>query len=297
MVGEIFVDVREGFKIALRMRGRRARGGFGVRAKVAVGGAIDLHRLVEPFHEHRIRLFLVPFDAAFLAIDADVDIVFLADADLRTVQHAFGAAFEAEQHVAVVIQLAALDKSRDVGGEFLNLETGDVFGEVLGMRADITHAAGRAAAFGIGAPTGLFLPGDFDARGQPALRILDDDFADFAELARSNHVARFLHQRITSVIMSQAVEQAGFLHQLGELFSLGQIEGGRFVTEHVETLFERHLRGREVHVVGGHNGDEIHALAFGQPRLGLDHFLKRAVAAFRLKEEVRSRRARTFRVR
>src|SRR5438046_9398868 len=125
----------------------------------------------------------MPFDAALFAINADVDIVFLADADLRTVQHAFRTSFEAEQHVAVVIQLAALDKSRDVGGEFLNLETGDVFGEVLGMRADITHAAGRAAAFGIGAPTGLFLPGDFDARGQPALRILDDDFANFAELA------------------------------------------------------------------------------------------------------------------
>src|SRR5207249_6503497 len=38
VVGEILVDVREGFEITLRMRGRRAGGGLRGFAKIAVGG-------------------------------------------------------------------------------------------------------------------------------------------------------------------------------------------------------------------------------------------------------------------
>ena len=70
----------------------------------------------------------------------------------EAVQHAFRAALEAQQHVAVVVELAAFDEGGEVGGEFADLQAGDVFGEVLGVRADVADAAGGAAALGVGAP-------------------------------------------------------------------------------------------------------------------------------------------------
>ena len=79
------------------MRWRNAGSGFRGVAQIAVGGAINLHWLVEPFHEHRIRLLLVPFEAALLAVNTDVDVILLADADLRNVEHPLGAALKAER--------------------------------------------------------------------------------------------------------------------------------------------------------------------------------------------------------
>ena len=74
-------------------------------------------------------------------------------------EDAFGTAFEAEEHVAIVVQLAALHEGREVRREFLDLQTGDVLREIFRVRADVADAPGRAAAFRVGAPGGLLLAG------------------------------------------------------------------------------------------------------------------------------------------
>ena len=228
----------------------------------------------------------MPFEAAFFAVDADVEIVFLADGDLRGVQDAFGAVVETEQHVAVVVELAAFDEGGDVGGEFVDLQAGDVFGEILGVGADVADAArGAALVWGRCARRPVFGRG-FEARGQPALRIFDDDFADFADLAGFDHVARFFDERVAGVVVREAVEQAGLFHEGAKLFGLGEIEGRGLVAEHVEAVFERHLGRREMHVVRRDDGDEVHALVLGQLGLGLDHFLEGSVTTIGRQEEI-----------
>ena len=279
------------------MRRRRAARGERGGAEVAVGGTIDLHRLIEPFHEQGVRFVLVPLDAALLAIDADVQIILLTDADLRTVEHAFRAAFETQQHVGVVIQLAAFDEAGEVRGEFGNFEAGDVLREVFRVRADVAHAAARAAALRVRAPGRLLLSTLLQARGQPALGILDDDLADLAELAGGDHGARFLHERIAGVVVRQAVKLAGLFHQRRELLGFGEIECRRLVAQDVKAILQRHLRRRKVHVIRRHDGDEIHPLVRRQRLLRFDHFLISAVAAPRRQKEVRTARPRFFRVR
>ena len=65
----------------------------------------------------------------------------------------------------------------------------------------------------------------------------------------------------------------------------------------MEAIFQRHLGGREVHVVGRDDGDEVHALAGRQLGLGFNHFLKGAVATGGREEEVRAGSLGAFRVR
>src|SRR5206468_2938025 len=99
--------------------------------------------------------------------------------------------------------------------------SGNVLGEILGVRADVADAAGGAAALRVGTPGRLLLAGGFETRGQPALRVLDHDLANLAEFASSNHVARFFDERITGVIVRETVELAGLLDDGGEFLRLG----------------------------------------------------------------------------
>ncbi len=140
----------------------------------------------------------------------------------------------------------------------------------------------------VGAPGGLLLAAGFEARGEPALRILDDHLADLAELAFLDHVARLLHQRIAGVIVRQPVDQAALLHDGGEFLRFLQVQRGGLVAQHMEAVFQRHLGRREVHVVRRDDGDEVHALIHRQCGLGLDHLLEAAVAAARRQEEIRT---------
>ena len=183
VIGEVFVDVGERLEVTLGMRGRRSAGAPGGGAQVTVGRAINLHGLIEPFHEERVGCFLVPLDAAQLAVNPDVEVVFFANGNLRTMKDTLGAAGETEQDVGVVVEFAALDKTGEVGGEFADLEAGDVFGEIFGVSPDVTDATAGAGSFWIGAPAGLFLAGGLETCREPALGIFDDDFPDFSELA------------------------------------------------------------------------------------------------------------------
>ena len=70
----------------------------------------------------------------------------------------------------------------------LDLEPGDVAGELVRMRADVADAAARARARRVGAPLGLLLAGGLERLGQPVLRVLDLDHADLAEQAVLHHL-------------------------------------------------------------------------------------------------------------
>ena len=205
MINEVFVDVGEPFQIPFHVSGRSAGGGSSGTAEVSQSGPEDLLRLVRGGHNHGVRVQLIPLQSAFLPIDAQAEVVFAAHADLAGVQHAFGSVVEAQQDIAIVLQLAAFDKNRQVSGQFLDVQARNVFRKVDGVRADIAHATGRAADGRIGAPGGLFLPGAFKQRGEPPLRILDHHFADLAQLALFHHLAGFLHQGIAGVVIGDTV--------------------------------------------------------------------------------------------
>src|SRR5688572_7806645 len=106
----------------------------------------------------------MPFEAALLAVNTDVQVVLFADTDLRAVEDAFRAAAEAQEDVAIVIEFASFDKGRNVRCEFADLQPGDVFREVFGMRPDVANATGGSALLRIGAPSGLLLSARLEAR-------------------------------------------------------------------------------------------------------------------------------------
>ena len=195
-------------------------------------------------------------------------------------QHPLGATLESQQHIAVVVELAALHEGGDVSSQFLDLQTCHVLSQILGVRADVANAAGGAAALGVSTPVGLFLAGGLKVCGQPALRILGDNLANLAQFACGDHVARLLHQLIAGVVVRQSIKKPRLLDDLAKALRLLEIKRRRLIAEHVKTIFQCHLGRRVMHMVRRHDGHEIHPLIRGQGRLFLDHFLKRAVAAF-----------------
>ena len=154
------------------------------------------------------------------------------------------------------------------------------------MSADVADAAGGAAALGVGAPAGLLLAGGLEPRGEPALRVLDDDLANLAKSPGGDEVAGLLHQRVAGVIVREAVEQPGFLDQLLQCPGLLQVKGGRLVAQDVEPVLQRHLGRRKMHVVRRDDGDKIHPLGLRQRGLLRDHLLERAVAALGREKKV-----------
>ena len=60
-------------------------------------------------------MLLMPLQAGIRPVDANVEIVLLADADLRGVEDAFDAAFPADENIGVVGELAARNESGQVG--------------------------------------------------------------------------------------------------------------------------------------------------------------------------------------
>ena len=112
------VDVGEGLKVSFRVACGRAGVGGGLGAEISHAGAPDLDRSVDGFDEQRVGFLLMPFDAAEFAIDAQAEVVFFANGNLRRVKNAFGAIVESEQHVAIVIESATFDERSEIGGEF-----------------------------------------------------------------------------------------------------------------------------------------------------------------------------------
>ena len=81
----------------------------------------------------------MPFETAGFAINTNIQRVFFADGNLGGVKDALSAAFKTEEHVPVIVELAALNECRQIGGEFFDLQARHIFGEIFGVCADITH--------------------------------------------------------------------------------------------------------------------------------------------------------------
>ena len=62
-------------------------------------------------------MLLMPLQRGLGAVDANVQVVFLTDADLRRVNDALRPALEADQNVAVIVELAAFNERRQVRAE------------------------------------------------------------------------------------------------------------------------------------------------------------------------------------
>ena len=140
------------------------------------------------------------------------------------------------------------------------------------------------------------MPGFLQARGQPPLRVFDDHLADLAQPAGTDNLTRLFDQRIPRVIVRQAVEQSGAFKQRTQFRRLGKIEGRGLVRDDVEAMFQRRLGRGEVQMVRGDDGDEVHAPVGRQRGFSGHHFLERAVATFRRKEQVGTRILRPLRV-
>lgn len=76
------VDVGEGLEVTLGMAGGDAGEFFALVADVAVAAAPDLTGLVAVLDHELVGKFLTPFESGLGAVDADVEHVFVADADL-----------------------------------------------------------------------------------------------------------------------------------------------------------------------------------------------------------------------
>ena len=192
----------------------------GVGAVVAVATTPDLARGLGEFHDEFVRMLLVPLDGGFGAVNADVQVVFVAGGNLRGEEHAAGAAFVADEHAAVVIERPTGDEGVEVGGDLFELEAGDVAGEVFRVRSDVAHAVGNAGDARVHPPVGDRAVGLFLERGDGiALWIFGDDLEDAAELAGLHHGAGFLDHRIAGVVVRQGEDETGrideFLEFLG----------------------------------------------------------------------------------
>jgi len=229
----------------------------------------------------RFQVLLMPFEPLFFAVDPDCEVVLFTDGYLACVQDSSCAVVEAKQAVAVVVEPAALDEDAQICADLFDLEACDIFGEVLGVRADVTHTAGPSALLGIGSPGGLLLARLLQSRGQPALRILNDDLADLADLAAADEVSGELDHRVAGVVVHQAEDPACLVYDLLELLCLGDVEGHRLLAHYVESGLEEIFGNGEMPVVGRGDADEIDSLAVWELELLLDHLLVGSIGPFR----------------
>ena len=94
-------------------------------------------------------------------------------------QHTLGSSLKSQQHITIVVELATLDKGRDVSSQFLDLQPGDIFSKIFSVCANITNGASSTTTFGVGTPVSLLLSRSLQVRSKPALWILNHHFADF----------------------------------------------------------------------------------------------------------------------
>ena len=82
----------------------------------------------------------MPLEAAFGAVDPDVEVVLITVGNLRSVDDAFGATLESDEAVAVVVELTTRNESGKFGADFLDFQSRDVAGKVVRVGPDVAHA-------------------------------------------------------------------------------------------------------------------------------------------------------------
>jgi hypothetical protein len=179
----------------------------GVGAQVGVAAPQQPHGALERRVPEGVGVLLPPGQRAGLAVDLQHEVVLVPDLDLRRHEDAAGAADEAQQQVAVVVEAAARDEGGEVGADGLDLEAGHGGDQVLGVRADVADGARGAAARRVGAPLGLLRAGVLELRRQPALVVADDDLAH-APIAPSGRAPRLLDHRVAGVVVGDGEHHA-----------------------------------------------------------------------------------------
>ena len=91
-----------------------------------------------------VRMLLLPRERAFRAVNADVQVVFLAAGNLRAMQNPFRTTLVAQQQVCIILQFAARNERCEFRAQRINLQARDVAAEIFRVRADVPEAAGRA---------------------------------------------------------------------------------------------------------------------------------------------------------
>src|SRR5438477_631833 len=145
-------------------------GGFGGRWSTARD---ELWRLAVRAEAQGVGFLLAPFNPCFFAVDAQAEIVFVADRDLAGPEHTAGIALVAHYHLHVVIEAAVGHGDGGFGGDLFSVKSADKAGEIVGVRANVTQRSGGTTLSGIGPPGGLFLAGGFHRGRQPVLRVFD----------------------------------------------------------------------------------------------------------------------------
>ena len=277
LLGDVGIKLGEGFEIAFGVAAGNAAGVFGRGGGVGAVARERHGRFAVAAEVKIVGIFLRPIEAAFFAVNAEAEIVFVADGDLAGPQHALHALVVAQQHLHVVVEAAAGNDDADVGGDLLGVKLADEAGDVVGVRADVAERAGGAALRGVGAPRGLFLAGVFERRGEPVLRVFDLHEAELAEFAGGDHFASLANDGIAGVVMREAENFAGFFDELRESFGVFDGGGERLVADDVEAGFEEGFRGAEVEMIRRDDGDDVDAI--GAPGFGGSHFGEAAVGA------------------
>lgn len=130
------------------------------------------------------------------------------------------------------------------------------------MGADVAQATGRSAALGISLRRSLLVVGGLQPSSEPALGILDHDFANDAELPRPDELARLLDHRVACIVVGQNKDLSGFRHERLQRLGFLQVEGNRLVTNHIEAAFQKQLGRSEVFVIGRHDDDRPRSASY-----------------------------------
>ena len=93
-------------------------------------------------------------------------------------------------------------KGLQIGAQRSDAQPGDVLGHIEPVRADIGHAARRAAGFCIDAPVPVRIV------EQPVLEVRSLHDENFAQISGFAHAAHLLHHRIVAQIVTDTVAQS-----------------------------------------------------------------------------------------
>src|SRR5580698_1761759 len=93
-------------------------------------------------------------------------------------------------------------ESLKIGAERTDLQSGDVLGQIKPVRANVGHAAGRAASLGVYTPVPIRIV------KQPVLKVCTLHNKNFPEIPSLAHGAHLLHHGIETQIVANAIAQS-----------------------------------------------------------------------------------------
>ena len=181
--------------------------------------------------------------------------------------------------MGVVVELAAVHKSRQISADLVHLLAADEARQVFGVGADVAQRTTRSGLRRVHAPRGLLLARGFQRGAQPVLHVLGVHQADFAQIARRHHGPGLARHGVAAVVVGQRKQAVAGAHAGHQRLRVSQCRGQRLVANHVDAGLQKSLRHGRVQVVGRDDGDRVDAI--GSIRFRLRHGAVVAVSAVR----------------